>query len=64
MPTSIQYALIGTVVLLLAYDFWQQRKISRLMQAPTSNKETLSWVDYRGYHYNIEINREVHSAGA
>ena len=63
MPTNIQYALVVAIVLLLAYNFQQQRKIARLSEV-TQNKETLSWVDYRGYHYNIEINREVHSASA
>ena len=63
MPISIQYILVGAIVLLLAYNFQQQRKIARLSEV-TQNKETLSWVDYKGHRYNIEINREVHSGSS
>lgn len=63
MFTNKELILGVAIVLLVGYVWLQQEKIRKLAEV-TQNKETLSWVDYKGYHYNVEINREMHSAGA
>ena len=60
MSTNREIILIVAISLLLSYMVYQDRKVRKLAEV-TQNKETLSWVDYKGYHYDVEIHREVHS---
>lgn len=52
--------ILGVGIILLGFYVWQQQtKIAKLSET-TSNEETLSWTDYKGYKYDIVIRRQVH----
>jgi len=62
MFTRDNIVLFGIIGVLVAYGYWQQKKVEKLSEV-TENEETLNWTDYKGHPYSVVIRRKVHGNG-